>query len=403
MSINTANFQEATYKGVSLGRVITQTAPFLKKIKVHEFPNSDFAHVEELGLKALAITITGEVYVPRNDNAINELIKITTQEGAGDLVIGRNKYTKMVCEGITPDVNLISEVGKWSYSLTFYQTAPTITSTNNDINKGFVGRLKDRVFTQNVEALINKKEELTKKYPTIAKNITATKDALALMPKINNQMLSIAKKVQGSATLFSDFVSTLNVFNVNAGILANSSSALADSLNSSLFSLETAFDGALELFGVARQMTAFEVNNEEYYIDSTTKEIIDTNRNIINDNVKTTSLALCYFASVNIDYQSVNDLQENREFLETTFQSLNIERLDDDLYQTLIELRTVANKTLDLITLQLPKIQTYNITQRPLAKFVYGLYGNIDNLDLIDNINNAKDVSSLSGGVLALV
>jgi hypothetical protein len=157
------------------------------------------------------------------------------------------------------------------------------------------------------------------------------------------------------------------------------------------------------LFGVSREMTAFQVSNDAYYIDSTTKEIIDTNRNIINDNVKTTSLALCYFASVNIDYQSVNNLQENREFLEQTFQSLDAERLDEDLYQTLIELRTVANKTLDLITLQLPKIQSYNITQRPLAKFVYGLYGNLDNIDLIDNINNTKDVSSLSGGVLALV
>ena len=403
MSINTGNFQEATYKGVSLGRVITQTAPLLKKIKVHEFPNRDRAYVEELGLKGLSISITGEVYVPRNDNAINELIKITTQEGVGDLVIGRQKYTKMICEGITPDVNLISEVGKWNYSLTFYQTEPTITSTNNDVNKGFIRRLKDRVFTQNVQALINKKAELTKKYPNIAKNITATKDAMFIIPNIGNEMLRRAKTVQGSATGFSDFTSTLNVFNVNAGILAGSPSILADSLNSSLFSLETAFDGALELFGVSREMTAFQVSNDAYYIDSTTKEIIDTNRNIINDNVKTTSLALCYFASVNIDYQSVNNLQENREFLEQTFQSLDAERLDEDLYQTLIELRTVANKTLDLITLQLPKIQSYNITQRPLAKFVYGLYGNLDNIDLIDNINNTKDVSSLSGGVLALV
>ena len=73
MSINTGNFQEATYKGVSLGRVITQTAPLLKKIKVHEFPNRDRAYVEELGLKGLSISITGEVYVPRNDNAINKL------------------------------------------------------------------------------------------------------------------------------------------------------------------------------------------------------------------------------------------------------------------------------------------------------------------------------------------
>jgi len=403
MSINTNNFAEPTYKGVSLGRVISYSASHKKKLSTHEFPNRDRAYVEELGLSALSISIQGEIYVPQNNKAILDLTKIATEEGSGELILEREKFINMVCGGIDINPSLITAIGMQPYTITFIQTEPTITSTNNDVNVGYVERLKNRVFTQNKTAFINKKAALLAKYPTLSKNIAATKDALASIPKISSEMLSLAKTVQGSASGFSEFTNTLNVFVANAGTLINSPSVLAESIGFSMASLETAFDGALALFGVSKSMTSFQVNTDAYYGTSSTKDIIDTNRNLINDNIVTTALAQCYFASVNIDYESVQDLEDNRIFLESVYESLDIERLDEDLYQTLNELRVIANKTLDNIALQLPSIATYDITQRPLARFVYGLYGNLDNLDLTDTLNNAKDVSMLSGEVLALV
>lgn len=392
--INTINFAEPTFKGVSLGTIYNILRGTEKKTTVHEFPNKNRAYVEEQGLTALKIDIQGRIFTQYNDDDVKALDDICTEEGSGELIYKRYTYQNMVCTSIKWD-EPNREFGYQGYSLSFIQTETPIFPLTTNTNIGYIQRLKDKIFGDNKTAL--------------TAGITSVKNKIIQAQKLNSKiqgtatnMLKLAKTVQNSASVFSEFTKTLNVFVQNTATLIESPSVLADSIALSLQNLEIAFDGAEALFNGSKTLVNFSGGNQNVIGSSSVINEVKNNENQINDFISTTALAQCYFAAVNIEYNNVQELESNREFLENTYAQLNTERLNEEVYITITELRVISNQAFDVLSLTLPSINKYDVTQRPLINFVYGLYGNIDNLDLTSSLNDFRDCSAIKNTVLAL-
>ncbi len=396
--IDISKLPSASFKDIQFLYQDSSVANKGRKTHTHEFPDSRIRSVEDLGADNNIFTITAEIDYSNNFSARNNFITVLEEEGSGLLILPTEEAQEVTVVTYNRDDSR-SSLGITSFNITFEKSEINRFPEIVEGSSGLVSNLKDSISDQNETLLSDDWSPPSNSKPefdfSVSKVVTSIQDKAAGIRKV-------ASNVRSNADGFSEFSSSLNEIVASVNELVQSPSDLADRFKTAFSNLENAYDNTTDLFDSAKQMFNFTAGNENTDGNGTIQKNKAINQDLINDLVSTNALAIGYNAAVNIDFANVDNLNEINTDLEDGFQGLN-ENLDDDLFQTMLDLRKEANDIFKNLSIGLPKVNILEfINARPLAVLVYQLYGSLDLIDDIEALNDFTDVSCISGDVKVL-
>lgn len=389
--MNTSRLPNASYKGFDQLFYVDDSINDTNKVALHEYPNRDGGYVEELGWAIKQITVKFRVFNTLNNDTVDEWERVLATSGGGTLILPlQGSFENMVI--VSKIKNATTEnLGYIEYTLNFAQTTPSQYPTSTNSNTSFLDRLKNKILGDNVDAF-------EKAWNSLKNKKTQTEKALSKVRATGNAMVDIAKRVEGTGSLISDFANTISVLTSSAVRLVNSPRELATQIQIGFDSLEQNIENTQILFNVFSSYFGYNVGDNNTIGVGQIQTQIQKNQEAINNVIRSNALAESYVFSTLLEYNTVNELNDVRQKMQNEYDDL-FEKLPDDIAITLEELQVNTNRLLDRQVLTLPRLEVINVNPQPLAFLVYSLYGSLDNYDTIYNINNVKDARQVSGAI----
>jgi len=391
--LNIAKLPTASFKGITF-HYQEGTVDGGRKTITHEYPSSGNRYVEDLSGLEKIFTIMA--WIDNNVSFVNRdaLIKVLEEGGVGPLIHPTFGSERVVSIGYSLTDN-INQLGISKFTLNFEVASDNILPESLKAKKGFLANLKSKVLGNSETAFDNA-------WGTV-KNAKAKFDsANQTLKNAANSINNAAKLIQGSADTFSDFSTSINQIVSSSASLVQSPTVLASNLTAAFNNLSVAYDSSQDVFDVAKSLFGSDSSDRDSDGSSLFEQDIKTNQNQINDFVNAAALALAYNAAGNIDYGTVDDVNNVNDDLEEGFSLLST-TLDRDVYESILEMRKeVANIFSDL-TISLPNVIDYEVINIiSLNVLVYSLYGSLDLKDDIKNLNDFIDTSCISGNIKIL-
>lgn len=364
------------------------------KLATYTYPYTDGEYLESLGKSAKVFNITGRIDINTSYSNEKKLIKIL--EGADLITLelpqpinGKKKFTSLRLAGAYSINRSLQNKGLIDFIIQLKQTidAPKYTQT---ITAGAFGGLVDNIFKktssifENVFNAVNKGQEVFTNATEGVRQVSAT-------------MRRVSETVSGAVDGLNELNTTLSELTNSAETLIRTPATLAGKLSTTFQNFRTTFTNARDLFSTMRSLTSFSLDTGATN-NSPTKQQQIQNAKAFEDNIKVNSLALQYQASVNIEYTTIEDLEDIQTQLQDSFNQLP-EDIDIDLYRQIQDARSQAKSIFDGLTITLPRITTIQVNQQPLDLLCYSLYGNLDNLELLQDLNDIIDIERVSGNI----
>lgn len=362
-----------------------------RKTISHEYPNKKERYVEDLG--GLEKKFTLNVYTDDNVSYADRdsLVNALDQEGVGDLVHPSIGDLRVVCVGYTFNES-IKELGITRFSINFEIASQNILPTKVKGSKGFLANLKSKILGKNEEAFNNGWKSV--------KNAKAKFDSgVKTLKRTANKINNTAKQIQGAGDSFADFATSLNQIVASANKLVQAPSILASNLRTSFDNMAVAFNNSKDLFKTTAKLFGFNESDQAVIGNSQTQTDIKSNQDALNNFVNVAILATAYEASVNIDYDNLQELNQVITDLENGFNKLP-KNIDRDLYNSLIEMKIEATNIFSQLAISLPNVADYEVFNPiSLNILVYKLYGSLELKESIRLLNNFNDTSQIQGNI----
>jgi len=392
---------EASYRNAVFFISSSDTAGGRKDAK-KEFIDSDLQVIEDLGLKQRIFSLSGTIAARRDNageiiisylNARNELIAALEKGGTGVLIhpwYGR--LNDIVCRTFSISED-ISRLGDGRISITF-----EVSNTDGIPveNKRVIGRVSTLH-----ETMIGLARD------TLAETWEVTEAATNNFEAAKNKLINFSKAVDEAtspiATLTNENNKHTNLLaNFNADIvgLVSRPSDLADSVNaimSSIGSLYSTSDGTLMAFE-----NLYDFGDDDVNLPQTTAIAIERKRNndIMNSVVQSEALSFSYLNASQVEYETVESINEAESNLEIQFDKLALDPVvDPDIVDALTDLRVVTQEFFEeekLTASQIITVQT-NPTSTRLLAFAY--YGESDLGEEIAELNEFFDSALQQGDI----
>lgn len=364
-----------------------------RKTISHEYPNKKERYVEDLG--GLEKKFTLDVYTDDNVSYAerDDLIKALDQEGVGTLVHPAFGDLEVVCVGYTFNES-IRELGITKFTISFEIASLNILPVKVKGNKGLLANIKSKILGKNEEAFNAGWKSV--------KNAKAKFDSgVKTLKRTANKINNVAKQIQGAGDSFADFATSLNQIVASANRLVQAPSVLASNLRTSFDNMAVAFNNSKDLFNTTKKLFGFNESDQLVIGKSQIQLDIKNNQDQLNNFVNVAVLATAYEASVNIDYNNLQELNQVITDLEAGFNQLS--GINKDLYNDLVEMKIEANNVFSNLAISLPNIADYQvINPLPLNILVYNLYGSLELKETIRLLNNFGDTSQIQGNIKIL-
>jgi len=365
-----------------------------RKTVTHEFPDSNTRNVEDLGKLQKIYNVNALIDITTNNNNLTKFIKELDKEGAGTLIHPIYKKQNVVVKNYSIN-DSIRELGIVRISILFEKASRNKFPVKKKGNLGKIAKFVDDIKN-------NEDSFLGKSFKSVQKNLEKLNSATTAVKKVSRQMKRATALIEGSADGISAAVTAINEITNTAGALVQAPSNLASKLRTAFDNIEGAFDNALDIFNVNKNLTPFSAASEISPVGNSATSIdIRANQELLNNYVSVSALASCYEQASLIDYTDLDQLNNIKEILENSFNNLS-QDLDRTTYNLLLNARTAVNDYLNDLLLSLPRIIEYKTQSNNLASIVYDFYGNLDNLEIIRRLNKIKDTSKVSGTIKIL-
>lgn len=364
-----------------------------RKTVSHEYPNKKERYVEDLG--GLEKKFTLDVYTDDNVSYSqrDDLIKALDQKGVGTLVHPSFGNLEVVCVGYN-FIDSIRELGITKFTISFEIDSLHILPVKVKGNKGLLANIKSKILGKNEEAFNAGWKSV--------KNAKAKFDSgVKTLKRTANKINNVAKQIQGAGDSFADFATSLNQIVASANRLVQAPSVLASNLRTSFDNMAVAFNNSKDLFNTTKKLFGFNESDQSVIGKSQIQLDIKNNQDQLNNFVNVAVLATAYEASVNIDYNNLQELNQVITDLEAGFNQLS--GINKDLYNDLVEMKIEANNVFSNLAISLPNIADYQvINPLPLNILVYNLYGSLELKETIRLLNNFGDTSQIQGNIKIL-
>lgn len=306
----------ASYKGAPflVNRVSTSGG---RKTVQHDFPNSNIQVIEDLGLSPREYRISAIIAEPNYIQKRDTLLKALEEGGKGVLVhpfYGR--IENIVARTFTLNED-VSRLGDTVVEIVFSpsETDGLPTQSINTVSQ--ISTLSGIVSGNMVSDIA----DLFKVTNTFQGNFAAAASKLndvASAFGINAQLPTVsASQINKYNSLVNNFESSINT------LIGNPTELAAD--------IQEIFVEFPKLYTTATQQTDalalfFDFGDSDNTINPTTAGLIERKQNndVLNNAMKTFALSEAYISSAEIDFTTVNDVENTADTLELAFQSIKL-------------------------------------------------------------------------------
>lgn len=365
-----------------------------RKTQTHEYPNKTERYVEDLG--GLEKKFTFNVYTDDNVSYSerDDLIKALDEAGVGTLVHPSFGDLQVVVVGYT-FTESVKELGITKFTINFEVASQNVLPTETTATKGRLAQLKSDILGDNEKAFDEKWETVKNKK---AKFDSGVKTLKRTANKINN----IAKQIQGAGDSFADLTTSLNQIVNSANKLVQAPSVLASNLRTAFNNLGVAFKNSKDLFNTTKKLFGFNESDQAIVGNSQIQKDIKTNQDQLNNFVNVAVLATAYDASVNIEYNNLQELNQVIADLENGFNKLP-DTIDKNLRDALLQMKIEATNIFSQLAISLPNVANYNVINPiSLNNLIFKLYGSLELKETIRLLNNFGDTSQIQGNIKIL-
>lgn len=360
------NLRPASFRGVPFfvdGSQFTSG----RRVVLHEYPDRDDPYSEDLGRIGKTWKVDGHILGENYDTLKKKLIKACEEEGPGELIHPYYGTLKVNCGAISIDEDT-KEGGIAKVSFQFYE------SGDNRYPKKINGKIGQ---------LLNKAQAAT----SAAKKAFDTVMTISKLPghAVDSMRAAVAAATEafndatsGVATIadnMADLAYSLRNLKAETNDLLQSPAKLSQRLLDSLALLESACSTSKGRYDALQ--TLFDFGNDDTPIPTTTptREREAENKQVFDDFIQQAALIEATIQTGEIEFQSVEEASEVREFLRDLIE-LQIETTtDDDLFQALKDLLAELVSLLPDVDTDIPSIQNITLEQTTPAIIVaYDLF-----------------------------
>ena len=365
-----------------------------RKTQTHEYPNKTERYVEDLG--GLEKKFTLNVYTDDNVSYSerDDLIKELDKAGVGTLVHPSFGDLEVVVVGYT-FAESIKELGITKFTINFEVASQNILPTKITATKGFLAQLKSDILGDNEKAFDDGWQSV--------KNAKAKFDSgVKTLKRTANKINNIAKQIQGAGDSFADAITSLNQIVNSANKLVQAPAVLASNLRTAFDNLGVAFKNSKDLFNTTKKLFGFNESDQAIVGNSQIQKDIKTNQDQLNNFVNVAVLATAYDASVNIEYNNLQELNQVIADLENGFNQLP-DTIDKNLRDALLQMKIEATNIFSQLAISLPNVANYNVINPiSLNNLIFKLYGSLELKETIRLLNNFGDTSQIQGNIKIL-
>jgi prophage DNA circulation protein len=387
------NLDEAlagTYKGVPF-MMASGTVTGGNKNVVHSYPNSNRQTVENLGQTPrsfpVSIILSSDGYVAKRD----ALLAAFEDGKPGPLVHPFHGRVENVIAGPYTLSEDFTSLGSGTISVTFLvhngpgvpQAAAVTVSAVSAANGVTSGK---------VQTNFGAKFKVTPSYLGSFEAATASVQDSALAFKKSLAPLDEASEYLAAAEKFSTESAALIMAPANlalriTGMFEQATTLFDDPLNA--LKHYSGFFGFGDTATRTIPVTAAQIQAAQ------NKAVYDSAMNV-------QALGYAYLSSVQIDYDTVDDVDATIDAIEAQYQSVILsEGLDTDTREALTDLRHTAMMFLDTAKLSARRVVNVRMNPTTARLLAFRYYGNDDQGEALVNLN-AGNVSNLSGDVKVL-
>ena len=365
-----------------------------RKTQTHEYPNKTERYVEDLG--GLEKKFTFNVYTDDNVSYSerDDLIKALDEAGVGTLVHPSFGDLQVVVVGYT-FTESVKELGITKFTINFEVASQNVLPTETTATKGFLAELKSKILGDNEKAFDDGWKSV--------KNAKAKFDSgVKTLKRTANKINNVAKQIQGAGDSFADLTTSLNQIVNSANKLVQAPSVLASNLRTSFDNLGVAFKNSKDLFNTTKKLFGFNESDQAIVGNSQIQKDIKTNQDQLNNFVNVAVLATAYDASVNIEYNNLQELNQVIADLENGFNQLP-DTIDKNLRDALLQMKIEATNIFSQLAISLPNVANYNVINPiSLNNLIFKLYGSLELKETIRLLNNFGDTSQIQGNIKIL-
>lgn len=363
-----------------------------RKTVTHEYPNSGFRIVEDLGPLLKTFTVEGEIAEP---NAIEKATKLESKletKGQQILVHPRLGRFNVTAKPYTMNDRL-TNVGIVFFSMTFERSEVDLLavpqqqkSSNKEIND-----LKDIVVAI-LEANTAANFLVSVSFPN---NFD---DAEEKVNDIANAFTEFVARFTKDPDQQNQFNADISTFRQNALALINVPADLAEAITSLQTTATNSPLDAVSRLQLSELFFDFG-DNDTVIVENTTQRIErKRNRDVLNLQMQGQYLAQAYNNSAQIEFNNIEELDSTVAIIEAQYQKVVAkDNLDDDSAEALADIRAISQQFFEEQRLNVSRITTVNTATIPMAVLAYQYYGDTDNTDALITLNQTRNVSQVMG------
>lgn len=332
----------------------------------HEFVQRDVPYTEDTGRKGRQFTITGYVLGADYMSARDAIIDACELEGPGELIhpyMGRkvvNCFDLKVRESQR-------DGGFAQLSFTFVEAG----------EQSFPDSKKDTALAvqQSAQSAIEKaKADFASKFSVLKQPAFVVDAARSKVQAFSNQVSAISKTYTSTTNAITDFAFTVRNLTANVNDLLNKPAEMAEQMASAMNFLRGAGAKVEETLGAMKGLFGFGDDDKPISTTTTTRARQAQNQTALNDLIKQISLAEATQAAIEIEFNSVDDAEAERDFLVSTIDE-QMNTASDDVYQAQQDLMANVIQGVPSPDKSLASISTYDLKQTSNSiVVVYDLY-----------------------------
>lgn len=384
-------YQQASFRGV-IFYLRSEDEEGGKKTVSHEYPNTDFRYTEELG--RLPSKFSMNAFVHGNDaiDQAESLIRALDTPGIGVLIhpiYGRLQVKSTTWSRSTSE----TEMGEIKFSLNFEQSEPNVSLTPTLSTKSLAA-FKASVARDSlgfaVEAIyaINKAQEVLAEVQAVT---------TLVMDVVSGKIKSLSDLDPATLAIFDRVLGTSLKDLYQASLDGES---FANNLKSFYQSALDTSDPEVQK-DLWESLIDYEDDREPGPTDTVKRAAIENNIQVVVGHTQLNALINSYESSAFFNFETVEELNESKQFLEDSFNRIfsnsdtNPLITDNTLRAAILDLRNTVNDVLDQAESNAFKLKTIQPGETSLARLTYDLYGSLDNLDILRELNGGINHSDI--------